>query len=176
MTQKWLDLSNIPEQGREYTFQDQSLWTEPILEFALPFTIVQPLLARIFLLPQKKGCFVQGRFQGMVSMPCCRCAEHAETSLDRHFEILETLEQQDELDLLGPEYLRLREGILELDIAGLLWEQFVLSLPVKHLCHEKCLGICAECGYNLNFDQCSCASAPGDPRMAVFRSLKINKT
>jgi uncharacterized protein len=175
MAEMWLDLSNIPEQGHEYTFWEQALWSGPIQEFELEVEITAPLQANVFLLPQKKGCFIQGRLTGRVSMPCCRCAEPAEILLDSKFHILESLEQKDELDKLGPEFLRSRAGLLELNLGGLLWEQFVLSLPVKHICRQDCQGICPGCGLNLNQAQCQCKSAQGDPRLELFRNLKINK-
>ncbi|MFO8033300.1 MAG: DUF177 domain-containing protein [Desulfohalobiaceae bacterium] len=176
MTEMWLDLSNIPEQGHEYAFWEQSLWSVPIQEFGLEVEITSPLQALVFLLPQKKGCFIQGTLTGRVSLPCCRCAESAEIILDNRFHILESLEQRDEQDRLGPEFLRTRAGILELNLGGILWEQFVLSLPVKHLCRQDCQGICPGCGLNLNQAHCQCKSAQGDPRLEIFRNLKINKS
>lgn len=175
MPEMWLDLSNIPEQGLEYIFQEQMLWSAPILEFALPCRIISPLHSLVFLLPQKKGCFIQGSIQGVVSMPCCRCAEPGEISLDNRFEILESLERDQESDPLGPDFLRRRAGLLELDIGGILWEQFVLSLPVKHLCQEDCRGICVGCAQNLNHAKCRCSVNQSDPRLEIFRNLKINK-
>lgn len=175
MAEMWLDLSKIPEQGHEYTFWEQSIWNGPIQEFELELEITSPIQAQVFLLPQKRGCFIQGRLSGSVGMPCCRCAEFAKILLDKSFHVLESLEQEDELDRLGPEFLRSRAGILELNLGGILWEQFVLSLPVKHLCGQDCLGICPGCGQNLNQAQCQCRTAQGDPRLDIFRNLKINK-
>ncbi|MFP4212780.1 MAG: YceD family protein [Desulfohalobiaceae bacterium] len=175
MAEMWLDLSNIPEQGQEYTFWEQALWQTPIQEFQLEVEILDPLQALVFLLPQKRGCFVQGRLTGRVSMPCSRCAEPAELGLDSRFHLLETLEPKDELDRLGPEFIRSSAGVLELDLGGLLWEQFMLQLPFKHVCGQDCQGICPVCGLNLNQGRCQCQVVQGDPRLEIFRNLKINK-
>jgi len=36
--------------------------------------------------------------------------------------------------------LRRRGKVVELDVASLLWEQFLLALPAKTLCDENCPG------------------------------------
>ena len=35
-------------------------------------------------------------------------------------------------------------------------EEFVLSFPTKHLCHEDCKGLCQDCGADLNVEECKC--------------------
>ena len=61
------------------------------------------------------------------------------------------------------------------DLAGLLWEEFVLALPVRPLCKPDCKGLCPDCGKNLNEGSCSCVRDEGDPRLAALRGLKVKK-
>lgn len=49
------------------------------------------------------------------------------------------------------------------DIDPLVKEDIILSLPTKVLCKDGCLGICAQCGKNLNAGPCECKKAT-DPR------------
>ena len=67
------------------------------------------------------------------------------------------------------------KGALYLDVAAIVWEQFVLALPPNPLCRPDCKGLCPECGANLNEGMCACSRDEGDPRMAVLRGLKIRK-
>ncbi len=49
------------------------------------------------------------------------------------------------------------------DIDPLVREDIILSLPTKVLCKDDCLGICTQCGKNLNAGPCECKKAT-DPR------------
>jgi uncharacterized protein len=53
-----------------------------------------------------------------------------------------------------------------LDIGKAFYDNIVLSLPMKHLCLERCRGLCGRCGANLNEGQCGCGGEKEvDPRM-----------
>jgi uncharacterized protein len=51
-------------------------------------------------------------------------------------------------------------------------EQIQLSIPMKPLCGDDCLGLCATCGTNLNKESCSCSSRDGDERWAALRDIR----
>lgn len=59
-------------------------------------------------------------------------------------------------------YLVVEGSSVELDET--VREEFVLSFPTKQLCSEGCLGLCSECGANLNFEKCKCNSKEIDPK------------
>jgi uncharacterized protein len=63
----------------------------------------------------------------------------------------------------------------EIDLAPLIAEQVMLALPTRPLCSENCRGLCASCGSNLNIQSCSCSVVIRDPRMAIFRTLKVGR-
>ncbi len=43
-----------------------------------------------------------------------------------------------------------------IDLAPLVRELSLLALPIKVLCRPDCLGLCQECGANLNDGDCGC--------------------
>lgn len=45
-----------------------------------------------------------------------------------------------------------------LDLAPMLREQVILVSPMHPLCSEQCLGLCAQCGKDLNEGPCHCAA------------------
>ena len=55
------------------------------------------------------------------------------------------------------------EGDL-LDLEPLLRDDVVLDLPFQPLCREQCLGLCVECGANLNSEPEHSHQAAVDPR------------
>ncbi|MDK2954511.1 MAG: hypothetical protein PWQ57_7 [Desulfovibrionales bacterium] len=173
MSELWLSLTGVPAEGREYIYSDQSLWTENLRRFEIPVETTQPLSATLFVQPQDKGVFVRGTLSGSLRIPCDRCAEPFELDLAHEFELFEEVSPEDPAE--ASDLLRTAGGVLELDAAGLLWEQFVLALPEHALCHPDCRGLCSTCGANLNITACQCESEDGDPRLAVLRNLKINQ-
>ncbi|WP_461208478.1 YceD family protein [Desulfocurvus sp. DL9XJH121] len=166
----WIDISDIPATGREFSFSDSEIWSAPAREFAMGLEFDAPIEAVLTVYPQEDSCLVRGRLAGAVSAPCARCTKPASVSLDAEFEAFATLTPEDETE---PVLLREENGRLELDAGSILWEQFVLALPGKPLCSPACKGLCPVCGADLNEETCTCADQGGDPRLAVLRGLKI---
>ena len=174
MPEVWLTLKDVPADGREFSFSDQSLWTDAWREFNLPYAVKRPLEASLFVLPQKDGALVRGSISGAISLPCDRCAEDMELPVEESFEVYEQLDGED-ADVREDGWLRQVGDHLELNVGGLLWEQFLLGLPVKPLCSPACQGLCPGCGQNLNLGPCQCEQEQSDPRLAVLRDLKLTK-
>ncbi len=175
MTELWMPLQDVStEEGKECIITEPSIWNDPINRFELPYSILEPLKARVHLWPQVKSCLVRGTMQGKIMLPCSRCNENTYLLIDREFDIFEQLfSEEEKSDIGGPYFLRQIRGELEIDIAGILWEQFVLNIPVKVLCSEDCAGLCPHCGQNLNNESCVCENMKYDQRMEIFRKLKI---
>ena len=123
--------------------------------------------------------FFDGRISGELRGVCGRCAEEYGFSLDQLFEFVlipdpakaERKAEELHRDDLGLSYY---SGD-EIDLAPLIAEQVILALPTQPLCAKSCRGLCASCGANLNRESCSCVTPTGDPRMEVFRSLKVGR-
>ena len=173
MFELWIALKDIPAEGREFHFTDQSLWTGPMGEFGLQVRPGKAFAARMFITPQDEGFLVAGSFSGSVLVPCDRCAEEIEIPLAGEFESFEEPSAKAD-ELLGECRIRRAKNVLDLDAAGYLWEQFMLALPVSPLCAEECKGLCPKCGVNRNQETCACAEDKGDPRLAVLRNLKLS--
>ena len=62
----------------------------------------------------------------------------------------------------------------EIDLSPLVREQTILALPTRPLCDPECRGLCPRCGASRNEEDCGCVVDAGDPRLAVFRSLKMS--
>ncbi|MDR2726718.1 MAG: DUF177 domain-containing protein, partial [Deltaproteobacteria bacterium] len=126
-------------------------------------------------------CFVRGRLTGEISLPCDRCAEASQVTIDQPFETFEPVPSRSssgaEPDADADEnVMRLSENGPEINLAALLWEEFSLSLPVHPLCRSDCAGLCPVCGQNLNEKACACTREQGDPKLAALRGLTIKKS
>ncbi len=56
-----------------------------------------------------------------------------------------------------------------LDVGEHIFNQVILSLPMKTLCNSDCKGLCSICGADLNNTSCNCIQENIDPR---FEKLK----
>ena len=123
--------------------------------------------------------FFDGSFRGQFTGYCGRCLEQYSFTLDQDFAFVLTPEPT--RSERGAEELRGGELGLsyysgdEIDLTPLIIEQVMLALPTRPLCAEDCRGLCEGCGANLNGETCDCAAASGDPRMAIFRTLKVGR-
>ncbi len=70
------------------------------------------------------------------------------------------------------EYILIGENS-SINIDEAISEELLLSLPLRSLCKDDCLGLCPKCGCNKNEKNCSCVMKEIDPRWAAL--LKFGK-
>lgn len=172
MIEHWLNLADIPATGREFSFQDSQAWTRLWQEFNMECKEDTPLCLSFEIIPQPTGYLLRGTLRGSVIMPCYRCLQDARVDIDQPFEIFDVFAVEEE-DPEEETFLRNEGETWELDIAGLMWEQFILGLPDHLLCSPECKGICPGCGKNLNTEPCTCEETAPRTGLAVLQGLKI---
>ena len=113
-----------------------------------------------------RGIYLKGKLHSVIETECTRCL--TAVALPIAFEL-------DDLFYYPPsaapegEYAISEDGIL--DLAPLVRELSLLEIPMQVFCRENCLGICVQCGQNLNEGQCDCVVDDIDPRLAALRTL-----
>ncbi len=180
MASSWVLLHNIPPSGKTYVLEDQAIWLDPLAEFRMSCTILEPLRAEFSVLAQEDGVLIRGSVTGRAALPCNRCAEDAVVVIDQRIDTYEPFPPEDgdgsdsEVDQELLRYAPTGQGI-EINLAALAWEEFLLALPMKPLCDPACKGLCPHCGINRNTATCSCGESAADPRMAPLRGLKVGR-
>ena len=61
------------------------------------------------------------------------------------------------------------------DIAKVVENIIISTLPIKRLCTDNCKGLCTQCGKNLNEGSCQCETNDVDLRLAKLKELFGNK-
>ena len=61
-------------------------------------------------------------------------------------------------------------------LRDLALEQIQLSIPMKPLCDESCLGLCPQCGANRSRESCSCEGAIVDERWDALKGIRDELT
>lgn len=121
-----------------------------------------------------------GRVTGNVERECVKCLDRFPQKLDAEFSLkLKRGGARSGMD--GHPELELKASDLDIetfdgeyvDLAAVVYEQIILSLPDYPQCGPDCKGICPECGAELNRGPCGCgAEKPVDPRLAALLKLK----
>jgi uncharacterized protein len=142
----------------------------------LDFSLEKPVTGTVRLERHDDNILVRGKLQGELIYTCSRCLDAFAGPLEASFDLLlkagrpPVPDQEVELSAgeLDEDYF---QGD-ELDLNVLLREQILLTLPLKPLCREECLGLCRQCGANLNREKCSCAAPAFHSSFAALEKLK----
>lgn len=171
-----------------------SISLEPIVDeplkfdFELPFPVEaldrEPLVA---ILPVRiageiarveGGHALTARVAWAGDLECSRCLSPYRFSHDEEFSLLlyrrapvpvgEISLERDDLDA------HFYDDPL-IPIAPIAEERIQMSVPMKPLCREDCLGLCPQCGVDRNVTECACALEAEeivDPRWKALQLLK----
>lgn len=168
-----LNLSRIrtAEEHFEQVYSPERFEADP------DFRVVVPAALTLEVLKDKRQFRLVGRLKTTLELLCGRCLEPFRWPVDASFDLRyqplavgaghEVERQIEEDDLSTAVYEH-----DEIDLALLMREQFVLSLPMKPLCSGECQGLCTVCGTNLNRGSCDCKREWEDPRLAPLKALK----
>ena len=116
---------------------------------------------------------VRGSLKTRLSAACDRCLAPIEFQVERSFELyyrpMASIAREEEIEVpkdeLGIGFFS-GEGI---ELADIVTEQVILSVPMKLVCREDCRGLCPACGVDLNRESCRCAPPQSDSPFARFR-------
>jgi len=107
---------------------------------------------------------IEAEVTATVTSRCARCLEEVVQPIKAEISA-EFAHQPDPED---PDQYCFEASTLELTDA--IRDALVLELPIRFLCKEDCLGLCSQCGTNLNTGTCNCHH--GDDDMNPFAALR----
>jgi len=176
-----IPIDEIPESPREIQFPASIDELNETYAKGQPREFRFPPLVDVDVLCYRSGreLFFRGSFRGRIESTCSRCLKDFSLPVEHQFDIVlsrKTTEASASSEELRPEDLGLSyySGD-EIDLEPLVREQVILALPTRPLCAEDCRGLCGGCGADLNYEECSCSRDAEDPRMAIFRTLRIDR-
>ncbi len=172
-----IDLRTIPHGPRSFDFSlDKDWWrsdktNDPVL------ALDTPLQVKIKTCEAGDKYVLDGSLSGTVRVRCDRCLEPYQRDLKSEFKVLmappltETDKAEVELMEEDMEDHFIRGEVVDID--EIIQEQIYLSLPLKFLCKENCLGLCPVCGNNLNKGDCQCNREHAHPGFLKLKNLRI---
>jgi len=120
---------------------------------------------------------VDGTVQFTADFQCARCLEPYPFANTGAFHLTfaprpETSEENEEIEV-GPDELDVEfYSERTVPLKQLAVEQIQLSIPMKPLCDESCLGLCPQCGANRNRETCSCQGSVVDERWGALQDIR----
>ena len=121
---------------------------------------------------------VEGSAKFTADLECSRCVEPypfaTNSSFHLRFRPRPELPQQESEELeIGPDELDIEfYNERSISLRDLALEQIQLSIPMKPLCEEGCLGLCPQCGKNRNRESCNCESSIVDDRWGALHEIQ----
>lgn len=78
----------------------------------------------------------------------------------------------------NPEIVKNDEEIIfinndNIDISEVAEANILMSIPIKKLCKEDCMGLCQHCGTDLNLSTCNCKNTQTDERLTKLKDLLL---
>jgi uncharacterized protein len=126
---------------------------------------------------------VSGQVVTRAEMACSRCLNPAEVLVDSTFDLTYTRELPELGDEGGDEGIEITAedmGLIlfdgeEIDLREAVQEQVILALPIHPLCSRSCRGLCAQCGVDLNEQECSCGPQDYNIKFSALKNFKTDK-
>ncbi len=120
----------------------------------------QPVECHLHLdLLDRKDVVLRGAASTLIRPTCARCGEPFDLPVEVETNLTCSPEHKQKFGTNS--YEESRDGLVyftkeELDLSEIMREQVILALPIRYLCQENCLGLCPQCGNNLNQGACAC--------------------
>jgi len=91
------------------------------------------------------------------SFICDRCGENFQMNIVGKCSVM-FVQRETQLpdEMPGDDLRSFRPGQTEINISVDIRDTLLLALPFRLLCSENCLGVCPDCGANLNKEKCKC--------------------
>lgn len=178
MDNRLISFDQIDEHGPQ---SDRGTFEVPIAELdRLELASIGPLSIEVTVdKGDEPGAYVaDGTVSFMADYNCSRCLEPYPIAASSGFHVTfkprpSVSKDHEEVEItesgeLDVEFYSERE----IPLRDLAIEQVQLSIPMKPLCEEGCLGLCPQCGANRNREGCNCEATLTDERWGALQEIR----
>lgn len=164
-----LDLHRLQLSSGQARKLDLEVSLDPLQFGGEKYEVVPPTVPVIFDVSRTSGSGWAMRIRLHVDLagPCMRCLAPAHPGFDVDSR---EIEQPGNGDELSSPYVD--DGVL--DLGAWARDALVLALPAQITCRPDCLGLCAQCGENLNDSPGHAHERGPDPRWAKLSEIKLD--
>ncbi len=131
----------------------------------------KPVYIEVTLEKSRRQIFLEANIYTVGRFQCDRCVEDFDLVLENSYRMYYVYSEEESKKYEPDEVMVITPETNEIDISDDVRQMVLLSVPMKLLCYEECLGLCPRCGKNLNFEVCTCKVEEIDPRWAPLLKL-----
>jgi uncharacterized protein len=119
-----------------------------------------------------------GTAQFTADLECSRCVEPFPFANTSAFHVRfrprpQVSQEGEEIEITNKEELDVEfYSERTIPLRDLALEQVQLTIPMKPLCDDSCLGLCLTCGANRSREECSCETSITDERWGALKGLR----
>lgn len=120
----------------------------------------------------------EGSASFTADLNCSRCLEPYPFANNSTFHVRfrprpEVSTENEEIEITDKEELDVEfYSERSIPLKDLALEQIQLSIPMKPLCEDSCLGLCPHCGANRSREDCSCETSIVDERWDALKGIR----
>ena len=167
MEVQFLDL--LVKDGRKKAV-DFSLNLEPIKFDGELIKAIKPVKVEGQLVSRSGFLDLEATIKTELELNCSRCLDTfiypIDIDIEERFTNNKELHENEEIIFVDSD---------SFDIANVVENVIISTLPIKRLCTDSCKGLCYQCGKNLNEGACHCETNDVDLRLAKLQELFGNK-
>ena len=139
--------------------------------------LVGPLKGHVRLRRTNQGLLVDGWVDFTLELSCTRCLKEFEQPMHVNFaeQFYPTVDVVSGLPLppFDQEEIFPIDAHHQIDLTEAIRQNVLVALPMVTLCQEDCLGLCPQCGHDLNLGPCDCKPEV-DERLSILEQLLQN--
>ena len=175
-----VDFTALLQGTHQFTVTLTPAWWQSKISDYQVMGLEKPVIANVMVRKDQTGYVIQGSVSGSVNVECGRCLELFDYTLKPDFSLHVSFAspscvENTDVELVEKDFTVAGGDEGEVDLQELVMEQIFLSLPMRLLCREDCLGLCSECGANLNRKKCDCRKHTGHSAFLKLKALEFHK-
>lgn len=150
-----LQISNMENGTYEYkfsVFQNQLINTKQVV---LDVAFENPIEIIATVEKNETQIYLSEKIKTLHTFSCDRCLDDFAKEINSTNQTIFVL-NENEIENNNDEFVFISKDKLEIDLTEGILESLFISIPMKILCKENCLGLCLKCGKNKNVSKCRC--------------------
>ena len=159
------EINKCPEQKKQYEF---SIAAEDLNLDLVGVKLVSDVAVKLLIALSEEGLFdLKGQLTTKLKLNCGRCLEEIIRDVTYDLSDMYTVGNNPNID--NEDVIVLEDR--HLNLLDYIAESIEFAMESKVVCKDDCLGLCQQCGCDLNKGSCSCNEDSVDPRLAVLKNL-----
>jgi len=131
------------------------------------------------LMRTDRSILVRGTLHAEVEVTCSRCLSLFSCPLtlnieEEYFPITDVVSGASLLLPEEPGCFTIDEHHV-IDLTEVICQYALLTIPMKPLCRGDCVGLCPDCGHNLNQGPCDCSPQGTEPRWSELNKSTLTR-